>query len=95
MVKLNEEMIGKIQSYPEDKNNTEIWNELWLNRKTVRKYRQLKGSIQQQATDALSGKEEQMRITKKLWEQGELLVHRLWYNSLCTFLRIYPGKPLI
>ena len=23
------------------------------------------------------------------------LVHRLWYNSLCTFLRIYPEKPLI
>ena len=22
-------------------------------------------------------------------------VHRLWYNSLCTFLRFYPGKPLI
>ena len=84
MVKLNEDMIGKIQSYPEDKNNTEIWNELWLNRKTVRKYRQLKGSIQQQATDALSGKEEQMRLTKKLWEQGELFPEekqKVWLST--------------
>ena len=23
------------------------------------------------------------------------LVHRLWYNSLCTFMRFCPGKPLI
>ena len=70
MWKLNEEMIGRIQSYPKDKNNTEIWNELWLNRKTVRKYRQMQEKTSAEAKDVLSWKEEQMWLTKKL-QQGE------------------------
>lgn len=70
MWKLNEDMIGRIQSYPKDKNNTEIWNELWLNRKTVRKYRQMQEKTSAEAKDVLSWKEEQMWLTKKL-QQGE------------------------
>jgi len=69
MWKLNEDMIGRIQSYPKDKNNTEIWNELWLNRKTVRKYRQMQEKTSAEAKDVLSWKEEQMWLTKKLQQE--------------------------
>lgn len=65
MWKLNAETIGKINSYWTDKSNTEIWKELWINRHTVSKYRQVKEATQQQATDLLSGKEEEMRLQKK------------------------------
>ena len=70
MWKLNEEMIGRIQSYPKDKNNTEIWKELWINRKTVRKYREMQEKTSAEAEGVLSWKEEQMWLTKKL-QQGE------------------------
>ena len=63
-------MIGRIQSYPKDKNNTEIWKELWLNRKTVRKYREMQEKTSAEAEGVLSWKEEQMWLTKKL-QQGE------------------------
>ena len=69
MWKLNEEMIGRIQSYPKDKNNTEIWNELWLNRKTVRKYRQMQEKTSAEAKGVLSWEEEQMWLTKKLQQE--------------------------
>ena len=69
MWKLNEDMINKINSFPRTANNTEIGNELGLNRKTVRKYRQLQEKTSAEASNVLSGKEEQMRLTKKL--QGE------------------------
>ena len=62
-------MISRIQAYPQDKNNTEIWKELWLNRKTVRKYRQIQQDTQQQASDVLSGKEEEMRYRHKIGEE--------------------------
>ena len=65
-------MIGRIQSYPLDKTNTEIWKELGVDRHTVSKYRQVLNTAQEQAADTLSGKEEQMRLAKKLWEQGDL-----------------------
>lgn len=39
-----------------------------LDRHTVSKYRQIKEAAQQQATDLLSGKEEQMWLKKKLGE---------------------------
>jgi predicted phosphodiesterase len=39
MEKLDNELIKKINSYSEDKSNTEIWKELWLHRSTVWKYR--------------------------------------------------------
>ena len=39
MEKLDAEPIKKINSYSEDKSNTEIWKELWLHRSTVWKYR--------------------------------------------------------
>jgi len=68
MWKLSEEMVGRIQSYPSDKTNTEIWEELWLNRKTVSKYRKVVADTQQQASDVLSGKEEQMRLKQKIWQ---------------------------
>lgn len=39
MWKIDEEVIKKINSYPKDKSNREIWDELWINRHTVGKYR--------------------------------------------------------
>lgn len=39
MWKLDEELIKKINSYPKEKSNREIWEELWINRQTVWKYR--------------------------------------------------------
>ena len=69
MVKLNADTIGKINSYWEEKTNTEIWKELGINRHTVGKYRAVKESTQQQATDTLTGNEEQMWLKKKLGEE--------------------------
>lgn len=39
MWKLDEDVIKKINSYPKDKSNREIWDELWISRHTVGKYR--------------------------------------------------------
>lgn len=39
MWKLDEDVIKKINSYPKEKSNREIWDELWINRHTVGKYR--------------------------------------------------------
>lgn len=39
MWKLDEDLIKKINSYPKEKSNREIWNELWVDRHTVAKYR--------------------------------------------------------
>lgn len=39
MWKLDEDVIKKINSYPKDKSNREIWDELWIDRHTVWKYR--------------------------------------------------------
>lgn len=65
MSKLDSEIVGKIQSYHKDFSNTEIANELGINRKTVSKYRNAIDNTKQQASDVLSGKEEQMRLNKK------------------------------
>ena len=73
MWKLNEDMISRIQAYPKDKNNTEIWNELWLNRKTVRKYRQIQEKTSAEAKDVLSWEEEQMRLKQKIGEKAPKL----------------------
>lgn len=66
MWKLNEEQIQRIQTYHEDYSNNEIAKDMGINRKTVAKYRQLKAATQEQASDVLTGKEEQMRLKKKL-----------------------------
>ena len=39
MWKIDEDVIKKINSYPKEKSNREIWDELWINRHTVGKYR--------------------------------------------------------
>ena len=39
MWKLNDDLIKKINSYPEEKTDSEIWKELGINRHTVWKYR--------------------------------------------------------
>ena len=67
MWKLSEDMVNKINSFPSTANNTEIGNELWLNRKTVRKYRIIQ-STQEEAANLLSGKEEEMRVKQKIGE---------------------------
>lgn len=73
MWKLTEEMINKINSFPKTANNTEIGNELWLNRKTVRKYREIADEASAKATDVLSGKEEEMRKKHKIKEMKDNL----------------------
>ena len=70
MVKLNGDTIDRINSYPKEKTNTEIWRELGINRQTVRKYRDIQKATQQEASDLLSWKEEEMRFTKKKEEQN-------------------------
>jgi predicted DNA-binding protein YlxM (UPF0122 family) len=55
-------MIDRIKSYHEDFSNSEIARDMGINRKTVAKYRAV---TQQEASDVLSGKEEQMRLNKK------------------------------
>ena len=65
MWKLNDDLIDKIKSYDDNFSNTEIANEMGLNRKTVSKYRKIKESAQQEAMNALSGKEEEMRFKQK------------------------------
>lgn len=62
MWKLDDAMIDRIKSYHEDFSNSEIARDMGINRKTVAKYR---AATQQQASDVLSGKEEQMRLNKK------------------------------
>lgn len=69
MWKLNEEMIGRINSYPQNKTNTEIWKELGINRKTVSKYREVQDKTAVEASNVLSWEEEKMRVRKK---QGEV-----------------------
>ena len=39
MSKLNEDMIGRIQAYPEEMTNSDVGRELWIDRRTVAKYR--------------------------------------------------------
>lgn len=71
MWKLNEIQIDRIQTYHEDFSNAEIAREMWINRKTVAKYRAIKAT-QQQAMDALNGNEaKKMWLARKLWEAGE------------------------
>ena len=65
MWKLNQEQIDRIQTYHKDFSNSEIAREMGINRKTVRKYREQTSA---EASDVLSGKEEQMRLKKKLGE---------------------------
>lgn len=69
MWKLNDEQIDRIQTYHPDFSNQEIAKDMGINRKTVAKYRQMKAATQQQASDLLSGKEEEMRFKQK--QQGK------------------------
>lgn len=64
MWKLNEGQIQRIQTYTKDVSNNEIAKDMWINRKTVAKYRILQ-PIQEQASDVLNGNEERMRLNKK------------------------------
>lgn len=65
MWKLDEAQIGRINTYHEDFSNSEIAKDMGINRKTVAKYRKMRESVQQEATDLLSWKEEQMWKEKK------------------------------
>ena len=65
MWKLNAGQIDRIQTYHKDFSNNEIAKEMWINRKTVAKYRQVAQATQQQATNLLSWQEEAMRLKQK------------------------------
>lgn len=69
MWKLNDEQIKRIQSYHEDFSNNEIARDMGINRKTVAKYR---ASVQQEASDVLSGKEEAMLFRKEAEKLNQL-----------------------
>lgn len=52
MWKIDEDVIKKINSYPKDKSNREIWDELWIDRHTVSKYRgQIVDTLKMSKTD--------------------------------------------
>lgn len=79
MNKLDEEMIKKIQSYPDEITHTDVWRELGICRQSVARYRRMK---QEETADLLSGKEEEEaveEIKEKLSKQDkkklELLEH--------------------
>ena len=78
MWKLNEEQIQRIQTYPESSSNNEVARDMGINRKTVAKYRNLVSSAQEQASDVLSWKEEQMRLKHKL---GEEPPQKIWLSK--------------
>lgn len=69
MWKLNQSQIERIQTYHKDFSNSEIAREMWINRKTVRKYREQAAA---EATNVLSGKEEDMWLQHKLGEKPTL-----------------------
>lgn len=91
MWKLNDQEIGRIQSYHEDYSNAEIARDMGINRKTVAKYRKMKESIQQEATDLLSGKEEQMRLNKK--KEGKPPLSK-WDQKKLDLLQHYSPKDI-
>ena len=66
MWKLTEEQIHTINSYHPDFSNNEIAKEMGINRKTVAKYRE---KVQQEASDVLTGKEEEMWLQRKTQPQ--------------------------
>lgn len=82
MWKLDDAMIDRIKSYHEDFSNSEIARDMGINRKTVAKYR---AATQQEASDVLSGKEEQMRLNKKqqpsLSKEDKKKLELLWSYS--------------
>ena len=96
MWKLNEDMIGRIWSYPSNKTNTEIWKELGLDRHTVSKYRQIKEATQQQATEAIVSSKTQ-KVSHELAEQDSTLTKPVVYedaelavilNDMATFYQM-------
>jgi len=66
MSKLDNEIVGKIQSYHKDFSNNEIAKELGINRKTVAKYRNIIDNTKEETAGVLSGKEEQMWLKQKI-----------------------------
>lgn len=79
MNKLDEEMIKRIQSYPDEITHSDVWRELGICRQSVARYRRMK---QEETADLLSGKEEEEaveEIKEKLSKQDkkklELLEH--------------------
>lgn len=72
MGKLDEDVIRKINSYWEEKSNSEIWRELWIERHTVAKYRQQKELEQKQLLDTLSKEERLKQELVKTYSPEEL-----------------------
>ena len=84
MWKLDEAQISRINTYHEDFSNSEIAKDMGINRKTVAKYRKMKEAVQQEATDLLSWKEEQMWKEKKqkgLSKEDKKKLELLWSYS--------------
>lgn len=86
MWKLNDEQIKRIQTYHEDFSNNEIARDMGINRKTVAKYR---ASVQQEASDVLSGKEEAMLFRKEAEKLNQLSKEEV--NKL-SLLKLYSDK---
>lgn len=67
MNRLDEDLVKRIQSYPDEMTHTDVGKELWLCRKTVSRYRNMKNWVQKEEANLLSGKEEEERAKKKKW----------------------------
>lgn len=67
MNKLDDDLVKKIQSYPEEVTNVDVWKELGVDRRTVSKYRKW-------IAEALEEKKEK-KLTKEEKKKLELLQH--------------------
>jgi hypothetical protein len=64
MNRIDDDIINKILDFPEVITDTEVWKELWIDRRTVKKYRWER--TKRETANVLSWKEEQMWLDEKL-----------------------------
>lgn len=68
MNRLDEDMVKRIQSYPEEMTHSDVWRELGIDRRTVSKYRR-------GLADVLEDKPKEEKLTKQQQKKLDLLEH--------------------
>ena len=75
MSKLDEDMVRRIQAYPDEMTHSDVWRELGICRQSVARYRKMK---QEETANLLSGKEEEKaaeEIKEEIkWKKKEFLI---------------------
>lgn len=74
MNRIDDDIINKILDFPEEITDTEVWKELWIDRRTVSRYRELEAA-KQQALETLKSKKKKSWLTKEEKRKLELLEH--------------------